>query len=243
MNKYLYKKGGQHNLKKILRFAGLGMLATGIIFGLYMFFPLISWKVYIEPVFASTTFASPIPKTNIITKDYLRSLLESTAQSMSGRNYSDLQNWFPSAYKETQTTQQIASYSIAIPKISIDNAAVTTVDNDLSRHLVHFPDTALPPNKGNAAIFGHSTLPQLFNPKDYKTIFANAHNLKIGDKIIVYSNSGNYTYIITSIHITDAEDTSYLAQDYSDSYLTLITCTPPGTIWKRLIIKSKLERI
>lgn len=243
MNKYHYRKGGQKSLKKVFRFVGLGMLVTGTIFGLYMFFPLISWKVYIEPVFANSSYASPIPKTTIITKDYLQSLLQSTADSMSGRNYSNLQNWFPSAYKEAHTTSQLSSYTIAIPKLNIESAVVTTVDNDLSQHLVHFPNTALPPNKGTAAIFGHSTLPQLFNPKDYKTIFANAHNLKIGDSIIVHSNSSTYAYKIINIHIADAQDTTYLAQDYSDSYIALITCTPPGTIWKRLIIKAKLERI
>ena len=31
------------------------------------------------------------------------------------------------------------------------------------------------------------------------------------------------------------------ARDTTDSYLTLVTCTPPGTTWKRLIIKAKLE--
>ena len=32
-------------------------------------------------------------------------------------------------------------------------------------------------------------------------------------------------------------------QDFSDTFITVITCTPPGTIWKRLIIKARIHSI
>ncbi len=101
----------------------------------------------------------------------------------------------------------------------------------------------MPPDKGTAVIFGHSTLPQLFNPTDYKTIFANAHTLKVGDEITIDANNVQYTYKITSVTITTPDDTSVLAQEYDDSHLVIITCTPPGTIWKRLIVKARLEML
>ena len=41
--------------------------------------------------------------------------------------------------------------------------------------------------------------------------------------------------------IVPADDTAYLAQDTDGSYLSIITCTPPGTTWERLVIKAKLE--
>ena len=148
-----------------------------------------------------------------------------------------------SALKEVQIATGISYYDLSIPKLHIENAVVSTTDTDLSSHLVNFPGTAVPPAKGTSAVFGHSTLPSLFNPHNYKTILAMAHTLVVGDKILVTANNIQYSYIIYSISIVDADDTSYLAQETDNSYLTIITCTPPGTVWKRLIIRSKLEKI
>jgi sortase A len=40
-----------------------------------------------------------------------------------------------------------------------------------------------PGEYGNIVIFGHSTLPQLYNPKDYKTIFTYLPSLEKKDHI------------------------------------------------------------
>ena len=115
-------------------------------------------------------------------------------------------------------------------------------DSDLSTHLVQFNSDTYPPKEGNSVIFGHSTLPQLFDPNNYKTVFANAYKIKTGDEIVITNNNRNYIYKVISLTVVEPTDTSVLAQDFSDSYLTIITCTPPGTIWKRLIIKAKIDR-
>lgn len=234
MGTHLYTKAKTRNLRKPLRFVGLGMLVLGLLFGLYAFFPLLSWQLYIRPAFASNNFASPIPHTTIMTQDTIQSLL---ANSFRGGN------WLPSVYEHTEVSSTITRYTLSIPKVKIEKAEVSTIDTDLGKHLVHFPGTPVPPSKGNAVVFGHSTLPQLFDPKNYKTIFANVHNLTIGDKFEVTVNGKLYTYSIVSIQIVEADDASYFIQQTDDSYLTVVTCTPPGTIWKRLIIKSRLERI
>lgn len=244
MKARVYTKGKNRNIRKIIRFMGLGVSITSFFVGLYIFFPLISWELYMKPVFASQSFATPIPKTTVITKQYIESLLDSARTPFLNGDYSNVQNWFPSnSYKGTQVTGQTSSYSLSIPKLNIANAYVSTLDTNVDMHLVHFPGTALPPSKGTAAVFGHSTLPQLFDPTNYKTIFAKAHTLAVDDMIDVAINNTVYKYRIITINVVDADDTSYLTQDYDDSYLTIITCTPPGTVWKRLIIKSKLEKI
>ncbi len=172
----------------------------------------------------------------------MHSLIANTTNAISGIDFNNAANWLPPSYKETSVVENLPTYYISIPKLNIENATVSTIDTDLSSHLVHFPGTSLPPNKGTAAIFGHSTLPQLYDRKNYKTIFANIHELKIGDNIIVSSNNTLYTYKISDMIITDPEDTSYLSQKYDGSYLDIVTCTPPGTTWKRLIVKSRLEK-
>lgn len=241
MTKKVYKKRPQKNIKRKVRILGLGISVAGLFLGLYVFFPILSWELYIKPVFASSSFASPIPKNTIITKNYLKSLLSNTANAFSGVDYNNAANWLPPTHKNDAVVPA-SSYSISIPKLSIENAVVSTVDTDLTSHLVHFPGTAIPPARGTAAIFGHSTLPQLFDKNNYKTIFANIHSVTIGDNIIASVNNTLYTYKIFDIEVTDPEDSSYLAQSYDSSYLYIITCTPPGTTWKRLIVKARLEK-
>lgn len=242
-----YIKKDTRRLRKIIRIFGMCFLLTGISIGVYFFFPLISWKLYLEPAFASQAFVTPIPKTTIVTKDYIQSLWLNTARSIQKLYDNNAQNWLPgsgySQYKEAEITKQLSYYFLSIPKIRIENAIVSTVDTDLSSHLVNFPGTSIPPAKGNAAVFGHSTLPPLFDSKNYKTIFSLLHTLVIGDTVLITANNLTYTYKIYKISVVEATDTSFLEQDNSDSYLTLITCTPPGTIWKRLIIQAKLEKI
>jgi sortase A len=109
--------------------------------------------------------------------------------------------------------------------------------------LVQFNSDSAPPHQGNTVIFGHSTLPQLYDPNDYKTIFANAYKLEVGDQMIVKMDNETYTYKIESVIVVDPDNTSVLAQNFSDSFITVITCTPPGTIWKRLIIKGRIQDI
>ena len=243
MHTLVYKKAKTRNIRKIIRFFGLGISLSGLIFGMYVFFPLFSWEVYLKPAFANQSFAAPIPKTTIVTQEYIQDLIKNTASSFRTVAYNNSQDWLPASYKDMQVQEQVSLYTLSIPKLNITGATGSTIDNDLSQHLVHFPGTAVPPNKGNAAVFGHSTLPQLYDPKNYKTIFANILNVKVGDTFLVTVNNTLYTYKVIDISIVEADDDSYLTQQYDGSYLTIITCTPPGTTWKRLIIKSKLEKI
>lgn len=242
MNKYYYKKNNSRMVRKAIRYLGLAMSVFGMLFLLYFFFPLISWKVYFQPVYASAGFTAPVPKTTVLNKANMQSLIAATVDSLRGVDYSDAQNWFPT-YKGTQTSAKIPLYTLSIPKISVRNALVSTLDYNVDEHLINYGGTAVPPDKGNAVIFGHSTLPQLFNPNNYKTIFANAHTLKIGDEIIADIGNISYTYKIVTIRVVVPTDTSPLMQEYDDSYLTVITCTPPGTVWQRLVIKARLEKL
>jgi len=134
-------------------------------------------------------------------------------------------------------------FYLTIPKLKIENAEVSTKDYDLEKHLVQYFGTSIPGEKGTAVIFGHSTLPYLFNPKNYKTIFATLHTIEVGDEIYVKVKDISYKYKIFSITITSPDDTNILSQSFDYSYITLVTCTPPGTIWKRLIVRAGLDSI
>ncbi|MBI2074637.1 MAG: sortase [Candidatus Levybacteria bacterium] len=235
-----YKKTKQKNFKLLLRFFGVLIFLTGLIVVAYVFFPLISWQLYFAP--ASQKLAAPIPKTNIITKNTIESLVLEAKNTVKGVDYSNAQNWFPT-FKAEKNESKLPSYVLSIPKLGIKNATVSTTDYDLNSHLVNYLGTSIPPDNGNAVIFGHSTLPQLFDPNNYKAIFATAYKLQANDEVFADVSGVLYKYKIFNIIIVDPTDTSIFSQSYDDSYLTLVTCTPPGTTWKRLIIKARLEKI
>lgn len=239
MAKYYYKRDKLKIRRAIQILSGL-IFAIGAGIIIYIFFPLLSWQVYFAPVFAAAKIEIPIPKTTVVSASTITTLVSSATNSL-GRDYTNAMNWYPTDARGNAKT--IPNYTLSIPAIELDNVEVSTQDTDLTKHTVQYNYDSIPPNEGNSIIFGHSTLPQLFNKYDYKTIFANAYKLKVGDKILVNMKNATYQYKIQSIIVVEPEDTSVLAQDTSDSFITIITCTPPGTIWKRLVIKARIESI
>lgn len=243
MRKLVYKKGRSISARMLARFAGLCIGIAGFLLAGYTFFPLLSYEIYIQPAFANQVFASPIPQTTIITQASIKSLLENTADQISHMGNPNDTSWLPQSanqYKEVGVTEQLSNFYLTIPRLGIENSYVSMTDNNVNLHPIWFPGTAVPPNKGNAAIFGHSTLPQWFDPHNPHAIFATALDLKVGDEINLTIGSTAYTYKIVKMTIVPADDTSYLAQDTDGSYVSIITCTPPGTTWRRLVIKAKL---
>lgn len=244
-NKYYYKKTDKKNYRVIIRLLGLLIFAGSVFSLVYFFFPLISWQIYFAPALNSQSFTSPIPKNKIVNAFTIKSLLSQASTNINGVDYTNAENWFPNFNPKTGNVEKIptASYTISVPALKIEKAIVSTTDHDLSQHLINYNGTSIPPEKGNAVIFGHSTLPQLFKAGDYKTIFANLYKLKVGDQIYVNLDKISYLYKIYNIAVVDPTDNSIFTQNYNDSFLIIVTCTPPGTTWKRLVIKTRLEKI
>ena len=61
----------------------------------------------------------------------------------------------------------------------------------------------------------------------------------IGDTFSVNYQGKKYIYQVTNVKTVDPSEVGVLAQT-AEPTLTLITCTPPGTSWKRLVVTSKL---
>lgn len=240
MNRYYYQD--THSKRKAVRYFGLVFFLLGICGLFYVFFPLLSWNIYFAPAFASQNVTAPIPQTTVVNSDTIKSLFTESVNVLKGVDYTNAQNWFPSIKAKNSETK-VDTYFLSIPKLKIKDAVVSTVDYDLGIHLINYGGTAIPPHNGNAVIFGHSTLPQLFNPKDYKTIFATAYTLEVGDTFQVKVEDIVYNYKIFNITVVDPSDTSVFAQTTDTSYVTIITCTPPGTTWRRLILKARLETL
>jgi len=67
--------------------------------------------------------------------------------------------------------------------------------------------------------------------------------LRPKDEVLIDFNQVRYKYVVEQMIEVSPTDISILAQRYDDSYLTLITCVPPGTYLRRLIVRARLARI
>jgi len=152
----------------------------------------------------------------------------------------DIEKWFPTAPKFTPSSTKITHYTLSIPKLGIENAVVAIGEIDIKKSLIQYPGTANPGQPGNTVIFGHSVLPQFFNPKNYLTIFSTLPTLKPADEILVNFDGVIYKYRVEEMVEVSPNDISVLEQRYDDSYITLITCVPPGTFFRRLIVRGRL---
>lgn len=155
-------------------------------------------------------------------------------------DYTKPSSWFPTAPELPVRPSKITHYNLSIPKLKIEKAVVQIGGEDLSESLIHYPGTALPGQYGNVVIFGHSVLPQFFNPKSYKTIFSTLPELSVGDEILVDFDGVQYRYRVIKMVEVSPPDASVLEQRYDSEYLSLVTCVPPGTYLKRLIARAKL---
>ena len=160
------------------------------------------------------------------------------AQAQESTDFTKAGNWFPQNPSRKMVTP-VDSYLLSIPRLRITNALVKIGTDDLTKNLIHYGGTGLPGKYGNAVIFGHSVLPQFFDPANYLTIFSLLPTLKEGDDIFIKFDGVDYRYTVESKLITSAEDVSGLEQRFDDSYLTLVTCFPPGTYLKRLWLTAR----
>lgn len=239
MTKYYYRKNDKTKLRNILRLSGLSIAIVGLFSLLYFMFPILSYMFFLKNAAVASSFTTPIPHTTVLNKNTLLDMVSSSTRQISGTDFTNAKTWFPS-FTPDHSKPRVDFYMLTVPKIGIKNAYVSTIDYNVGQHLINYGGTAIPPEKGNAVVFGHSTLPQFFNQNDYKTIFAKLHTLKVGDTIIATVDKEEFTYRIQKISIVQPEDFTPLMQTYDSSYMTLITCTPPGTIWQRLVIKAEI---
>jgi sortase A len=129
--------------------------------------------------------------------------------------------------------------------LGIKKATIAIGGEDLSESLIQYPGTALPGKNGNAVIFGHSILPQFYDPEDYLSIFSTLPTLDEGDEIQLDYDGVVYKYIVENMFEVLPSDIEVLEQDRSDSFLTLVTCVPPGHPLKpkRLVVRARIVPI
>lgn len=220
-------------------------LTVGLLLLFWSFYPVISFDLY-SRIFLSNKYLTPVSSSNLASSIKEASSVLGSYDIFSNnlRDFTQAKLWFPSKQQSGKLKQfPINEYYLTIPKLNINKARVVIGGEDLSKSLIHYLPTSLPGEYGNVAIFGHSTLPQLFNIKDYKTIFTYLPSLEKGDKIIINIGDLEYDYDVIEMFVVKPDQVSVLEQKYDASYLTLVTCVPPGTFWQRLVVRARLSKL
>jgi len=134
-------------------------------------------------------------------------------------------------------------FSIIIPKINANAKVIKNVDPSNSREyqraltqgVAHAKNSALPGEIGNTFIFAHSA-GNWYEANQYNAVFYLLNKLTSGDEVDVYYQGQRYVYQVSESKIISANDTKYMEKPTLSPKLTLMTCWPPGTTLKRLII-------
>lgn len=93
----------------------------------------------------------------------------------------------------------------------------------------------MPGQTGNTVILGHSSN-DVFDDGAYKFVFVQLDKLDKGDTFYLNYQGTRYTYSVTEKKVIDPTEVSQLIINTDKPLATLVTCTPPGTALKRLVV-------
>lgn len=148
---------------------------------------------------------------------------------------------FPSFTGEVGLSAPYSEFRLSIPSINLSNIQVMVNSNEFETHLSHLPGSALPGEKGNAFITGHSSISAFASRKNSQSFFTNLPKIRKGEMIITEVLGQKFSYEVIGIKVVDPKDVSVInPPDGEGRYISLMTCVPPGFNTKRLIVLAKL---
>ncbi len=167
-----------------------------------------------------------------------------------GDGYNDLRE-IRNGYDPAAPGDVRPEFELVIEKINATAPIIwseTSVEEDMLEDLKNgvalFPKTGVPGQSGNAVISGHSSN-YIWIKGKYNYIFRKLNNLVEGDKILIRITQKNsrifeYNYVVTKKAVVLPDSDEIFLNDGQPA-LTLVTCWPLGTNWKRLMIRAVLE--
>ncbi len=138
------------------------------------------------------------------------------------------------------------NFGILIPKIEANAPIVTEVDpydsniyqRELARGVAHAKGTGLPGENKTMFLFAHAS-GDITMARRYNSIFYLLNKMEPSDEITIYYRGAPHKYQVTQVKTVNPDAVDYL-ENNSDADLILMTCTPPGTTWKRLLVLATL---
>lgn len=213
--------------------------ALGLVSIIFSIWPYFSWQLTVAKRFTSQIENAPIPAGLVLSANTHFAEGIQVAQDPDGFSYFVPTKQFDKL--TSQDTTRPKEFFLTIPKLEIEKAKAKVDNLNFYTNLSHFPQTALPGEIGNSFITGHSVLPQFNDPENYRAIFTKLSDLEIGDDVYVEMGDSTFHYVVQYAKIVDPHDLSVLApMSPTGRNLTLMTCVPPGTSTKRLVVITSL---
>lgn len=208
------------------KFISLSFLSIGVFVLVQVIAPLVSYKFWEMTVYAQQTdLISPVSSNGVL--------------GVSIEQKGDFPAFISSNRRPVPALYQ--EFKITVPRLKLEEIKTLVDSQDFENNLAHLPGSALPGEKGNVFITGHSGLPGPLNP-DRRAFFKNLPDMRKGDQIFVEAGGQKFEYIVEKLIIVDPKETWVInPPDNNDRYLSLMTCVPPGTTLKRLIVLAKLK--
>jgi len=139
------------------------------------------------------------------------------------------------------------NFSLIIPKIGANERIIAEVDpfNEeeyslaLKEGIAHAKGSGLPGQEGNVFLFAHSS-GNFYDNSRLNTIFFLLNKLETGDHFSVIFQGKVYEYEVYDKKIVSAEEIEYMESKMGEKKATLMTCWPPGTSYRRLLVLGKM---
>lgn len=204
----------------------VGFISIGVFLLMQVILPVISFQLWeLSHQFENRLLINPTPP-----KD-------SKVLGISIQNYNNFPSFFSTLSRSTLA--KYPEFTLTVPRLKIEKSTVLVDSNDLSNNLAHLPGSALPGEKGNVFISGHSALSPLLNLK--KAPFGNLTDLKKGDEIIIEAVGVKFKYRVIETKVVDPKELSIITPpEPLGRYISLMTCVPPGLNYKRLVVLGKM---
>ncbi len=203
---------------KTIRKIGGFLLLFGLLLGLIQYFPVIKAEV------------------NYWVKSWRSTESTTVALSAEQTDEDDSQEYIIPENKD---------FGLVIPAIGVNVAVIPQIDPfdsreyqpALSKGVAHVKDTALPHQGSNTVIFAHSS-DSFYNANRYNAVFYLMNKLEQGDKLYLAYQDKLYEYEVRQKAIVAPEEINYMSSS-EEPRLTLITCWPPGTTLRRMVVVAE----
>lgn len=160
----------------------------------------------------------------------------------------DAKTVVPVANSPRELTPVDTNFGIVIPKIGANSKIIPNVDPynsqqyqvALTKGVALARGSATPGTKGNSFIFSHSSA-NFYEARLFNSIFYLLTKLEPGDPIDIYVKGEKFTYTVTGKKIVEPGAVNFLNPVSAGKKLTLMTCWPPGTSLKRLLVFAEIK--
>lgn len=137
-------------------------------------------------------------------------------------------------------------FGLVIKKIGVNVPVIKNVSGQNAKEyfsklkggVAHQEESPLPDKSGNTVIFGHSSfVPGVFLTQ-YSDVFLLLDKLQSRDEIELWYKEEKYTYYVDKVKQIP-KGSIEITKNTEDKRLTIFTCWPPGTDFKRLVVVAK----